>query len=140
MNQDPLHSLLRLRQSELDAGRRRLGEAIVAEDRARAARRAADDAILAETRLAAASDGDHDVEQFAQWLKRGRASLRAAEAALDEAVGVSAYQRAELTLLRAAVEATAQAIERKQTAAEAARARAAQRDLDELGTRRAFFP
>jgi hypothetical protein len=140
MSHDPLHSLLRLRQSELDAGRRRLGEALASEDCARAARRAADEAILAETRLAAASEADHDVEQFAHWLKRGRARLLTAEAALDEAMGVSAYQRAELTLLRAAVEATTQAIERKKSEAEAARARVAQRDLDELGARRAGWP
>lgn len=126
-----LRTLLRLRQAERDSARHALGEALAEEEQARRARTAAEAAILAETRLAVQSGDDQDVERFARWLTRGRARLRATETALAEAAVQTSHKRAELTLLHAAADATAEALAHCEHQQQLTLSQAAQRDMDE---------
>ncbi len=135
MARNPLETLMRLRRAELDEARRALAEVIEAEEAARRARDNAEAAIVEETRIAAQSETDGDVERFARWLQRGRARLKAAEIALAEAADATTHKRAELNLVRAAVESTENLLERRQSEAEDAQRRAAQRALDDAALR-----
>ena len=135
MPRDPLQTLMRLRRTELDDARRALAEVLEAEEVARRARDDAEATIVAETRLAAESDTDGDVERFARWLQRGRARLKAAELVLAEATEATTHKRAELNLVRAAVEVTENLVDRRRSEAEDDERRALQRALDEAGLR-----
>jgi hypothetical protein len=110
MPRDPQPSLLRQRLAALDGARREVGEALAVEHAARQAREAAEAAIVAETQIANRSDSDAAVERFADWLRHGQARLAYAETSLAEATAATTYRRAELTLVRAAVQATAKAL------------------------------
>ena len=133
MPHSALRTLLRLRQAALDDARRAVGDTIRAEAAAEAERDLAEQAIVAETRIATQSDDDGDVERFARWLKRGRARLTSAEAAVAEAAACTTQKRAELSLARAAAQAAEEMLERLQAEDLKQRERGRQRELDEAG-------
>ncbi len=132
MTRDPLETLMRLRRAELDEARRALGEVLEAEQAAQRERDSVEAEIVAETRVAAESDTDGDVERFARWLQRGRARLKAAELALAVAADATTLKRAELNLVRAAVEATENLLEKRRSETREGQSRAAQQELDDM--------
>jgi hypothetical protein len=123
-------SPLRQRLSALEDARRGVGEALVLEHTARQVRGSADAAIVAETRIAIQSDSDAEVERFARWLQHGQARLASAEAVLAEAADATTHRRAELALVRAAAQATAKGLRRRQHEIEQERSLAARRSLN----------
>jgi flagellar biosynthesis chaperone FliJ len=132
MARDPLETLMRLRRAELDEARRALGEVLEAEQAAQRERDSVEAEIVAETRVAAESDTDGDVERFARWLQRGRARLKSAELALAVAADATTLKRAELNLVRAAVEATENLLEKRRSETRGEQSRAAQQELDDM--------
>jgi flagellar export protein FliJ len=137
MAADPLVSLVKLRQIEVDEARRALGECLAAERLASTAVQQAADAIVAEAAAAEqlAAD-DAAVEAFAAWLPTGRAAQRAAEDALVTAEARVAEARAALTLSRAALRAAEQMAAGRELARQAEAQRQEQFRLDEIGALR----
>jgi colicin import membrane protein len=136
MTQDPLGSLLRLRQVALDEARRELAECLRAESEAGAAVAAIEAAIEHEMEVASSlAAGDAEVEAFAAWLRRIRPEQRAAEAAVAAAEAATAQARAVLGAARAAVRAAETMIEKKAAEARAAADRKAQAEVDEVAGR-----
>ncbi|MBV8914242.1 MAG: hypothetical protein JOZ05_14525 [Acetobacteraceae bacterium] len=136
MKQDPLKSLLRLRETAADQARRELAECLRAESEAAAAIVAIEAAIRREMEAASSlAAGDAEVEAFAAWLRRMRPQQQAAETARTAAEAATSEARAVLGAARAAVRAAEAALEGKTAAAQAEAARKAQGEIDEVAGR-----
>ncbi len=134
MRRDPLRTLLRVRQTVLDAARQSLADGLAAERRAIEADQAAREAMRTEEAAAASLDaGDGAVEGFAAWLPRGREAMRLAVAERDTRAADLVGARARLALGRAGVEAIASVLDGRMSHADAEEARKAQAELDEAG-------
>jgi hypothetical protein len=135
MRPDPLPTLLRLRQMEMDAARAELlpAEAQLA-DAGRAVQ-AAEQAIRRE--MAAASMVDCDdatVEAFAKWLPTGRASVARAKALRTRAEDSTLQARTMFNLARTAYEAVEKLIAEKRNLVLRASERHEQAGLDEVAS------
>jgi flagellar export protein FliJ len=136
MKQDPLLSLLRLRQVAVDEARRHLGNCLRVESQTAAAVAAIEAAIARETEAASSlAAGDAEVEAFAAWLGRIRPKQQAARAAEEAAEAATAEARAVLGAARAAVKAAEQMLENKARAAHEEAERKAQGQIDEVASR-----
>ncbi len=137
MTRDPLQTLLRLRQTELDSARTDLVARQEQAEQAIARAKAADAAIARE--MAAASRleaGDGAVEAFGLWLKQGRADSAAARLRAEHAEAEVVQARALLAGARAAVEVVEKLLEQRAAARQVAAAKRQQEMLDEVGQRR----
>ncbi len=136
MKQDPLESLLRLRQGALDEARRSLADCLRVESEAAAAVAAIEAAIAQEMDVASSlAAGDVEVEAFAAWLRAIRPRQQAAEAAEAEAAAATVEARAVVVAARAAVRAAETMLERKAASARAEADRKAQGEIDEVASR-----
>ena len=136
MKQDPLESLLRLREVAVDEARRGLADCLRIESDAAAAVAAIEAAIERETEAASSlAAGDTEVETFAAWLRRIRPKQQAARAAEEAAEAATAEARAVLGAARAAVRAVEQMLENKAKAAHEEAMRKAQGQIDEVASR-----
>jgi flagellar export protein FliJ len=136
MKQDPLESLLRLREVAVDEARRGLADCLRIESDAAAAVASIEAAIERETEAASSlAAGDNEVETFAAWLRRIRPKQQAARAAEEAAEAATAETRAVLGAARAAVRAVEQMLENKAKAAHEEAMRKAQGQIDEVASR-----
>jgi flagellar export protein FliJ len=136
MKQDPLESLLRLREVAVDEARRGLADCLRIESDAAAAVASIEAAIERETEAASSlAAGDNEVETFAAWLRRIRPKQQAARAAEEAAEAATAEARAVLGAARAAVRAVEQMLENKAKAAHEEAMRKAQGHIDEVASR-----
>lgn len=137
MKRDPLHTILRVRQSTLEEAQKAVASAYRVERDAsihtEAASAALDQEMRAATNLAS---GDEAVETFARWLPVGRGTLKQAHDAQREATMSLDQARAVLALARAGVRTVETLIEQRQAERQLEDNRREQRALDETGTRR----
>jgi flagellar export protein FliJ len=136
MKQNPLESLLRLRQMAADQARRDLAECLRAESEAVAAIAAIEATIAREMEAASSlAAGDADVEAFAAWLRTMRPKQQAAHGAQTAAEVAVLEARAVLGAARAAVRAAEAVLEKQTAAAQAEELRKAQDQIDEVAGR-----
>ena len=137
MRHDPLPTLLRLRQMEMDTAR---GDLLSAEARLSDARRgvqAAEASIRNEMTAASGVNADDAaVQAFAKWLPSGRASVARAKALRARAEEDTVQARTLFNLARVAVEAVEKLIEEKRNQELREAGRREQLALDEAGRRR----
>ena len=136
MKRDPLHTILRVRQSTLEEAQKAVANAYRVERdasaRTEAASAALDQEMLSATNLAG---GDEAVETFARWLPVGRGILKRAHDAQREATTTLDQARAILALARSGVRTVETLIEQRQAEQQLEENRREQRVLDEAGTR-----
>ena len=136
MKRDPLHTILRVRQSTLEEAQKAVANAYRVERDASVRAEAASAALDYEMRMATnLAGGDEAVEMFARWLPVGRGTLKQAHDAQREATTSLDQVRAVLTLARAGVRTVETLIEQRHAEQQLENNRREQRTLDETGAR-----
>ncbi len=136
MKRDPLHTILRVRQSTLEEAQKAVAQAYRVERDAAVRTEAASAALDYEMRAATnLAGGDEAVETFARWLPVGRGTLKRAHDAQRDATAALDQARAVLALARSGVRTVETLIEQRQTEQRLEDSRREQRILDEAGRR-----
>jgi hypothetical protein len=128
-------ALTRLRRLALDAAKRDLAATLAAEEEARGMAEATSRTIAREATFADASAGTHGPNAFAAWLTKARTQHDAARGAHAHAEAQTGRARLSLADARIALRIVEETAKRHQAATADILARAAQRDLDEIGQR-----
>ncbi|TLU71619.1 flagellar FliJ family protein [Lichenicoccus roseus] len=136
MSRNPLITLLRLRDAELDDAKRTVAGALVREHAASRRLEVEEAALSREMTMATSmAGGDDCVDAFARWLPIGRKAIGEALIACQVAAAEVDHARTVLTLSRAGHRSVEMLMEKQtlQTAAEAAIR--TQREMDDLALR-----
>ena len=136
MPRDPLKTVHRLRQMEVDGARAELQRLGALVHQARMTERAATIAIQTEMNAAARLCADDaTVEAFGAWLPTGRAAVIRAQAQLGRVEQDTAQARAILNLARAGAEAVEKLMAEREVLAIEAAGRKQQAALDDAASR-----